>query len=238
MPTRWWTGAPAVSSAPPRRFGRVALAPRGRQGRVPGRRRAPDATRGDRRGRRIRPGLLHVRGRGGPLPSHAASGVARRSCAPRRCSSTSVARPRNVTGLMYYREQVRGHLRVSSRSTTGVHSAEEARRFLRVALRVRALVATGEARRCTARRLAWLGSADVDRSSGGPGSTPDRTGPRRIEPPVTPVEGRRERERQDRPLDPVLARRRLDLVVVVVDLRPWRPGRVPSALVTNFELGR
>ena len=76
---------------------------------------------------------------------------------------------------MYYREQVRGHLRQLAKYE-GAHSAEQARRFLRVALRVRAVVGTGEARTMYRETASWLGSDHLQALLETPGRTrPDRT---------------------------------------------------------------
>ena len=174
MPTRWWTGAPAVSSAPPRRFGRAALAPRGRQGRflvgavLLMRRQAIDEVgafdpaffmfgdevdlcrRMQRAGWRVElcPEAVFV---------HVGGAATQRDWP------------------LYYREQVRGHLRQLAKYEGGP-SAEQARRFLRVALRVRALVGTGEARTMYRETASWLGSGHARTLLAPPGRTPqDRT---------------------------------------------------------------
>jgi GT2 family glycosyltransferase len=86
-----------------------------------------------------------------------------------------------------YREAVRGHLRVLSKRD-GLGSAESARRFLRVALRMRGLLVGGESRSMYRETASWLGSGDVrsllaardrisrDRTAGSEDRTSDSAG--------------------------------------------------------------
>ena len=235
MPTRWWTGAPAVSSAPPRRFGRVALCPRGRKGRflvgavLLMRREAIDEVGG------FDPAFFMFGDEVDLCRRMQRAGWRVELCAEAVFVHVGGAATQR-DWPMYYREQVRGHLRQLAK-----YEGRTARSRLAGSCGSPCACApwSGPARHgpCTARPLAGLGRTTcrpcwrrrvvlvriVRRQ-------------RRIEPAVTAVEGRRKRDRQDRPLRPVLASPRLDLVEVVVDLGAWHPRRVTFALVTNLEL--
>jgi hypothetical protein len=168
VPTRWWTGRPAVTSARPSVVGHV---------------------RRPRRGRRFvvgaalllrREAIEHV---GGFDPSffmfseeidlcwrlqEAGWGVG--VCPAARFVHVGGASTRRDWPRMY-REQLRGHLRFLAKHH-GPETAERARRYLIWALRARALSARGETRRVYHDGASWLRSRPAPLLLGDPGPTP------------------------------------------------------------------
>jgi GT2 family glycosyltransferase len=154
FPTPWWTGRPAVTSAPPRRL-RV---------------RAPD------RGFLVGAALLVRREAfeqvGGFDPSffmffEEVDLCLRLERAGWRVAVCSEATFVHIGGTAtrrdwprMYREQLRGHLRLLAKHE-GPQVAERARRYLTWAVRLRALASPREDRAAYTQAVAWLTSGDV-----------------------------------------------------------------------------
>lgn len=167
LPTRWWTGAPAISGAPPGRLGKITLRHRtGRGAFLVGavlllRREAVDEVGGfdpeffmfgeevdlclrtQKAGWRVQlcPDAAFV---------HVGGGATRR----------------DPTAM--YREQLRSHLRLLAKHE-GLSSAERARRFLHATLRARALLTTSGHRALYRDAASWLTSGDAKDLLANPG---------------------------------------------------------------------
>jgi GT2 family glycosyltransferase len=175
LPSRWWTGTPAVSST---RQGRLAAAlarPRGRRGAF-----AVGAALLLRRD-----ALDEV---GGFDPSFFMFGEEVDLCSRMLRSGWRVSLCREAefvhvggaataaTPTQMYREQVRGHLRLLAKHA-GPRRAERARRYLRRALRTRSLLASGQRREMYRETASWLASADAETLLAAP-DRPGRSEPR------------------------------------------------------------
>jgi N-acetylglucosaminyl-diphospho-decaprenol L-rhamnosyltransferase len=173
VPTRWWTGTPAVTSARPGRLGRLWF-------------------RASHRGRLSVVGAAMLIRRqafdevGGFDPAFFLFGeevdlclrLQRDGWAVAECPASTFVHVGGAatqrTWPTAYREQVRGHLRLLAKHASP-EEAEAARRYLRVVLRIRSLTARGQQREIYRATARWLGTGSA-RSLLAP---PDRTSPGR-----------------------------------------------------------
>lgn len=170
VPTRWWTGAPAISTVSPRRLGRLALgARRGKDVFLVGaalmlRRSAIEQLQG------FDPAFF-IFGEDIDLCVRAQqSGWSVRLCPDAVfVHAGGAATKQNWPAL--YREQLRGHLRLLAKHE-GIRAAEQARGYLHAVLRLRALRG-GQVDRDSFRDAArWLGSEDLPTLLATQGRTP------------------------------------------------------------------
>jgi GT2 family glycosyltransferase len=159
VPTRWWTGTPAVSGTPPGPLGRIVL-------------RLRPSSRSFLVGAVLlfrREALAQV---GGFDPAFFMFSEEIDLCLRMREAGWQVvlcpdsvfvhfggAATQREAALMY-REQVRSHLRLLAKHH-GVPVAEHARRFLAQALRVRRMLSSGDRRSLYGETATWLASADA-----------------------------------------------------------------------------
>jgi N-acetylglucosaminyl-diphospho-decaprenol L-rhamnosyltransferase len=173
VPTRWWTGAPAISTVPPGWLGR--LGPR---------LRASDEHF------LVGAALLLRRSALAELAGFDSDfflfgedvdlclRAQRAGWAVRLCSDAvfvhagGAATHRDWPAL--YREQLRGHLRLLAKHE-GHERAERARRYLRIVLRARSLYAGRDDRMVFRDAASWLASADVRTLLAQDRMSPDRT---------------------------------------------------------------
>jgi len=170
VPTRWWTGTPAVSGNPPGPLGRIVLRLR-------------------LRGRSFLVGAVLLLRReavaevGGFDPAFFMFSEEIDLCLRMREAGWQVvlcpesafvhvggAATKREAPTMY-REQVRSHLRLLAKHH-GVPVAERARGFLALALRVRRLLSSGDRRSLYGETATWLASADATKLLAAPGRTP------------------------------------------------------------------
>jgi N-acetylglucosaminyl-diphospho-decaprenol L-rhamnosyltransferase len=175
VPTRWWTGAPAVSGSPPGPLGRIVLSlrPRGRSFLVG----AVLLLRRD--------AIAEV---GGFDPAFFMFSEEIDLCLRMREAGWQVVLCPESTfvhvggaatrreGARMYREQVRSHLQLLAKHH-GAQVAERSRGFLARVLRVRRLLSSGDRRRLYGETATWLASAAVTELLRAQGRTPSgRTG--------------------------------------------------------------
>jgi GT2 family glycosyltransferase len=183
LPTRWWTGAPAVSTTSPGRLARAHLRPgAGTRAFLVGavlllRRAALDQI-----GRFDTDFFMFGEEVDLCLRAQDAGWRVRR-CPDAVFVHVGGAATRHDWAAMY-REQLRGHLRLLAKHE-GLADAERARRFLSAALRVRALLAPRGDRGVYRDAASWLRSA----SSSALIASPDRRSPDRTEEPEDRTSG-------------------------------------------------
>jgi GT2 family glycosyltransferase len=179
IPSRWWTGTPAVSSRRQGRLGAALARPRGRRGAFAVgaalllRRDALDEVGG------FDPAFFMFGEEVDLCSRMLRSGWRVTLCGQAEFVHVGGAATAATPARMY-REQVRGHLRLLAKRD-GPRGAERARRYLRRALRARSLLASGGRREMYRETASWLASADAealleDRGRPGRSSAPaDRT---------------------------------------------------------------
>jgi GT2 family glycosyltransferase len=158
LPTRWWTGRPALTSAPSRLF-RPRLHVRPRRGFLVGaalllRREAVDEVGA------FDPSFFMFYEEVDLCWRLQQGGWSIDVCPEAKFVHIGGTSTRRNWARMY-REQLRGHLLFLAKHQ-GLATAEQARRYLRWALRVRMLVRRGEQRRAFREAFLWLGSKPVN----------------------------------------------------------------------------